>query len=262
MASFGCLFNLTAPAQEVVVRADDVIPAESRTDFLGRDAPVHFMNYRKPIVQESRAAQIENAHLMAERASKSNAFKDAPETTIENTHAFVENKNTGTFVKVVRQRMGDLEAQADGVEAHVDDRTPADVLRDVQDTNVMVQNTTSNLFLFIHGVLAGFAVLHLYLVVNRTSDLNFLSYYCGLAQTISLVYYVLQVVATISAFARFLLRFQNTKAWDARTFRSKLRLTCFFLVYLIGYLSYLVADTIDTKMGTLYNQNPFWYTLL
>ena len=90
--------NAVGLSQDLHIRPDDVITVDNRNDFANRDAPVHFLNYRRPIVQESRAATAEAAQVAAERAASNLLrYQDAGGANVnevervEKVHAFVES---------------------------------------------------------------------------------------------------------------------------------------------------------------------------
>ena len=66
-----------------------------------------------------------------------------------------------------------------------------------------MQNLINNYFLFFHGLLAGFALLHVYLVYNRSSDIAFITYYSALDFGIRFLFQVLIAISTISSLIRF-----------------------------------------------------------
>jgi hypothetical protein len=55
-------------------------------------------------------------------------------------------------------------------------------------------------------------------------------------------------------------RVQNYAVWEASNFGTKLRLWCFMIVHLLGYIALLMADPIDNKMQDKATVNPIWYS--
>jgi hypothetical protein len=105
-----------------------------------RDQPVQYMNYRRPVVQDSRPAVSATKTVDGE----------------DKMQAYVQSKATGSFVKLSKEQLQDLEQQTGGADAlNIEDLPTLDGADEVQAANLKLQQSTGNIFLFIHGCLAG-----------------------------------------------------------------------------------------------------------
>lgn len=245
---------------------DQSIGSASSMDHIVRDQPVQFMNYRRPLVQESRAAVAESnaAHAAAGQAAAARMAAGgfgAPEGSVDadKIQTFMESKANGTFVKLTREQMHDLESQQANVDTIVDDLPTLGGQDEAQTANLKLQQVTTNVFLFIHGCLAGFAILHLYLVYHKTSDMQFLSYYATMAREVSITYYGISMIAVVSALSRFLLRYDNSKFWADAPFLVRLRIWLFMFVYLVLFVCLLIDDEVEGRFYFETTNNAAWF---
>ena len=109
-----------------------------------RDQPVQFMNYRRPLVQESRTLVSETA---ATAAASQAALARASSVPISMMHdsgnstkvqAYMESKSTGAFVKLSKAELDDMESGRVGADAlNVESLPTLDGPDEVQTANLV-----------------------------------------------------------------------------------------------------------------------------
>ena len=170
------------------VSEEDILKMTDRIDFLRRDDITTYLNYKKPLVQESRQTKEEN-----DLMNKSN------EISTETKISFIQDQDNN-FIRhtSIPQTINEEDATLEEI----------NLMDTIQATNLEFQNLINNYLLFLHGILAGISILHLYFVYNRTSDLSFVSYYSGISFGIRFMFQMIVAVCTVSSLSRFMLVFK------------------------------------------------------
>ena len=210
-----------------------VLTLEERTDFfkmqgsgLGLDdgAPLLSVNdfglSVETVVQE---AQLENAATRGPSASSARARK---------AWVYVENMATGRFKRVHMGRLG---------YSRLADRDSDEAMDEVSLTGPdLMDNATHSItalvagvFQFAQGLLAGLALLHLFLVTSITAFGTFTAVYQPLSNESRRLYFILASLGLSSAIETFLRERENTELWNTLSPMQKIRILMCCMFYLI-----------------------------
>ena len=166
------------------------------------------------------------------------------------TYVYVESATTGRFRRV---RMGRLGYRQLGMNDDDDD----DLNETFNGPEVMTHFTdnvnafTATVYGFAQGLLAGFALLHVY-IANMFDDRNrFIEVYWPLAGESRRLFFFLTTIALTSAYDLYLRESSKRDLWQVLPNAKKFRVYLILFLYFIALLTSLLAMPIDNSIAKL-----------
>ena len=162
---------------------------------------------------------------------------------------YVENMATGRFKRVHMGRLGysrlvDNDADEDGSERSL---TGPDLMDNATHS---ITALVAGVFQFAQGLLAGLALLHLFLVSSITAFGTFTTVYQPLSNESRRLYFILASLGLSSAIETFLRERENKELWNTLSPMQKIRiLMCCFLYFVACGFSLLMMPT-DSQIST------------
>ena len=167
------------------------------------------------------------------------------------TYVYVESATTGRFRRV---RMGRLGYRQLGMN---DDDDDDDLNETFNGPEVMTHFTdnvnafTATVYGFAQGLLAGFALLHVY-IANMFDDRNrFIEVYWPLAGESRRLFFFLTTIALTSAYDLYLRESSKRDLWQVLPNAKKFRVYLILFLYFIALLTSLLAMPIDNSIAKL-----------
>ena len=166
------------------------------------------------------------------------------------TYVYVESATSGRFRRV---RMGRLGYRQLGMNDDDDD----DLNETFNGPEVMTHFTdnvnafTATVYGFAQGLLAGFALLHVY-IANMFDDRNrFIEVYWPLAGESRRLFFFLTTIALTSAYDLYLRESSKRDLWQVLPNAKKFRVYLILFLYFIALLTSLLAMPIDNSIAKL-----------
>ena len=217
-----------------------VLPLEERTEFfkmqgsgLGLDDSAPLLSVGDFGLSVESVVQEAQAEVVTLRA----AGRSAASSRARKAWVYVENLATGKFKRVHMGRLG--YARLVDHDADADDQDQASLTGpDLMDNAThSITALVAGVFQFAQGLLAGLALLHLFLVTSITAFGTFTDVYQPLANESRRLYFVLASLGLSSAIETLLRERQNKELWATLSPSQKVRIlaTCFLYLLSCGF---------------------------
>ena len=167
------------------------------------------------------------------------------------TYVYVESATTGRFRRV---RMGRLGYRQLGMNDEDDDDDLNETFNGPEVMTHFTDNVnafTATVYGFAQGLLAGFALLHVY-IANMFDDRNrFIEVYWPLAGESRRLFFFLTTIALTSAYDLYLRESSKRDLWQVLPNGKKFRVYLILFLYFIALLTSLLAMPIDNSIAKL-----------
>lgn len=223
-----------------------VLQLEERTDFFKMQGSGLGLDDTAPLLSVgdfglSVESVIQEAQLESKMNGGSNASNNSNSTSAKARKAwvYVENMATGRFKRVHMGRLGysrllDRDSDHDGDQNLEGSLTGPELMDNATHS---ITALVAGVFQFAQGLLAGLALLHLFLVTSITQFGTFTSVYQPLSNESRRLYFVLASLGLSSAIETFLRERSNKELWGTLSPSQKVRilLTCFLYLLSCGF---------------------------
>ena len=181
---------------------------------------------------------------------------------------FLERKSSGHFKRVfhkVNAAGKRLDLERDTAEQSLDQHLSPNV--DSPEAVSLMMETVAYLvntvFLFCQGLLAGVALLHLYLTFQSQNDALFLKVYAPSAGQVRRMFFLLSVASFVGACEKLSHEHRNRDTWRRRSVSERAEIVLFCGLYLVSLLFTLLStptadDMYHTNMFEK-DSNPEWF---
>ena len=164
------------------------------------------------------------------------------------TYVYVESATTGRFRRVRMGRLGYRQlGMSDGDDMDQNASGPEVMTHFTDNVNAF----TATVYGFAQGLLAGFALLHVYIANMFDDRSRFLEVYWPLAGESRRLFFFLTTIALTSAYDLYLRESSKRDLWQVLPAPKKIRVYLILFFYFIALLSSLLAMPIDNSIAKL-----------
>jgi hypothetical protein len=164
---------------------------------------------------------------------------------------YVESATTGHFKRLRTSRLGyNLLSTGDADEGDEFENGP-EVMTHFTDS---VNAVTAAFYQFAQGLLAGLALLHVYVTQMFSDNETFVNVYWPFASETRRLFFILTTVAFAAAYDLYLRESSRKDLWQVLPIMQKLRVYVILFLYFLALLSSLFVMPIDNALSTLGKQ--------
>ena len=220
---------------EDILESTSILPIEQKSHFLRLNVP-------PPIVT---ITGTEDYALTREEEydNQSSRMDGKPQG-----YVYVESATTGRFKRMKTTRLGyrQLSAGDEGDEGSM--VNGPEVMTHFTDS---VNAVTAAFYQFAQGLLAGLALLHVYVTQMFSDNAEFISVYWPFAGETRRLFFALTTVAFAAAYDLYLRESSRSDLWQVQPVTQRVRVYVILFLYFVALLCSLIVMPIDNALNTI-----------
>lgn len=232
--------SITIDEEDLVSK--DVISLEQKSEFIR----LQVVNDQTPLLDVGDFGLNMESALLDETKDSSSA-SSAFSSMKAKSWVYVENLTTGRFHRVSAQRLG--YAHLSTSEQNVNMQDPSSGPELMAHVTHSLSAVLAATLQFSQGLLAGIALLHLYLTQSITN--NFETTYQPLADDSRRLFFILSSLSTVSAFSMYLRESESREIWGVMSALRKARIYIIMVLYVTALFFSLMMMPTDNKLKTV-----------
>jgi hypothetical protein len=228
------------------LKSSTILTIEERNDFFKMQSSGLGLSDAAPLLSVndfglSVESVVQDAQDNTSNRSSSNTARKA--------WVYVENMATGRFKKVHMGRLGYSRLVDHDSEESINESslTGPDIM---ENSTHSITALVAGVFQFAQGLLAGLALLHLFLVSSITAFGTFTAVYQPLSNESRRLYFILSSLGLTSAIETFLRETENKELWNTLSPMQKIRILMCCLLYLMACGFSLAMMPTDAYIST------------